>query len=114
METTNTTNNSIPSTDDIINAINAAKAAQGPAGATAEAQLDAAIQQATLLNARQRANRPTPVITLATDSDQMTLHVDYLRVVACAAGITLVAVAGYGLVLLTKIGAKWVASKVGV
>jgi len=74
-------------------------------------ELSSWLAKAQLKAARQRAERPGPLMAIATESDQMTVHVDMWRVVKYAGAAVLVAAAGYGLFLLVKVGVNWIARR---
>jgi hypothetical protein len=74
-------------------------------------ELSSWLAKAQLKAARQRAERPGPLMAIATESDQMTVHVDMWRVVKYVGAAVLVAAAGYGLFLLVKVGVNWVARR---
>jgi hypothetical protein len=73
------------------------------------AELNSFMAKAQLKAARQRAERPEPLMSIATEGDQMSVHVHAWRVLKYAGVAVLVAAAGYGLFLLVKVGVKWVA-----
>lgn len=72
-------------------------------------ELNSFMAKAQLKSARQRAERPEPLMSIATEDDQMSVHVNAWRVLKYAGVAVLVAAAGYGLFLLVKVGVKWVA-----
>ena len=67
--------------------------------------------EGALLDARQRAARPDPVVTIATSSDQISVHVNAFKVVKYVGAAILVSAAGYGLFLLVREGTRWIAKK---
>jgi len=69
--------------------------------------------KAKLREARIRAERPAPVLSIATEDDQLSVHIHAWRVAKYVGVAVLVSVATYGLFLLVREGVKWVARRIG-